>query len=99
MNLLHKGVLPLFICPMITLAGTAKPLADINWNANLEQIKKIHKIKPEEELKNRLTYETHLFDMAFHQEYVFNDKGKCNNSIIRGSSLNYQFIKKSADLF
>jgi len=79
MKPLHKSLLPLFICPMITFAGTEKPIADVNWDISFEQVKQSHKIKPEEEIKNRLTYETELFDTAFHKEYIFNGQGKLDN--------------------
>jgi len=63
----------------------------INWSASLEQVKSEEKNKLLEQKGSNLTFETRLFDLAFHLEYVFNEQGKLDNVLY------YRSLDKNAN--
>jgi len=51
----------------------------IDWSASLSQVKSNEINKLIEEKESNLTFETRLFDLDFHLEYVFDEQGKLDN--------------------
>jgi len=74
----------------------------INWSLSINQVKSEEKNKLIEEKQRNLTFETRLFDLDFHLEYVFDQQGKLDNilyyrSLAKDSNscvINYNAIKE-----
>jgi hypothetical protein len=64
---------------LISFSNSSFAQKNINWSASLTQIKAEEKNTLIEEKNSNLTYETKLFDLDFHLEYVFDAKGKLDN--------------------
>lgn len=56
-------------------AAEKSTLEAINWNQSFSEVKQSHQTKPDDEIPTRITYESHLFNIEFHKEYLFNDDG------------------------
>jgi len=63
----------------------------INWLASFEQVKSEETNKLIEEKQRNLTFETRLFDLDFHLEYVFDEQGKLDNILY------YRSLSKDAN--
>ncbi|KGJ99173.1 hypothetical protein [Thalassotalea sp. ND16A] len=61
------------------LFANNQPLEKIDWSMSFAQVKQNQQHAPDDEIPTRLTYESQLFDMEFHQEYLFDDKGQLVN--------------------
>ncbi|WNC71353.1 hypothetical protein RGQ13_14640 [Thalassotalea psychrophila] len=64
-----------FVCAANAQATDSSTLEAINWNLSFSEVKQSHKTKPDDEIPTRITYESHLFNIEFHKEYLFNDDG------------------------
>ncbi|WP_068547206.1 hypothetical protein [Thalassotalea crassostreae] len=84
MKTVNASIITTLIATMFTSTLTQaterqQPLAKVNWLQNLNQVKQDQSQQPEDELANRLTYKSELFDIEFHQEFLFDDQGKLKN--------------------
>jgi len=64
---------------LISFSNSSQAEKKINWSASFEQVKSEETNKLIEEKKRNLTFETRLFDLDFHLEYVFDEQGKLDN--------------------
>lgn len=79
MNVLRTLALTTLVVPFMASSAEQATLARIKWDMTFEQVKKGQAGKPLDENPTRLTYASHLFDLEFHQEFLFNDQGKLVN--------------------
>ncbi|WNC69511.1 hypothetical protein RI845_05025 [Thalassotalea nanhaiensis] len=72
-------VLLSFLCVGNVGATNNTALEKIDWSQSFSDVKKNHKTAPDDEIPTRITYESHLFNIEFHKEYLFNDAGNLVN--------------------
>ncbi|WOH37471.1 hypothetical protein RI844_19250 [Thalassotalea fonticola] len=78
LNLLPLLLLSLAYIANVNATGNSK-LDAIDWSQSYSEVKQSHTTKPDDEIPTRITYESHLFDIEFHKEYLFNNDGKLVN--------------------
>jgi len=76
---------------LLGFASFTQASAEINWSVSLEQVKSTEKNKLIEEKQRNLTFETSLFELDFHLEYVFDEQGKLDNVLY------YRSLSKDAN--
>lgn len=77
---MHKNIALIATAALlISFSNSSQAEKKINWSASFEQVKSEETNKLVEEKQRNLTFETRLFDLDFHLEYVFDEQGKLNN--------------------
>lgn len=64
---------------VISFSHFSQAKVKVDWSVSLAQVKIEEKNKLVEEKQRNLTFETRLFDLDFHLEYVFDEQGKLDN--------------------
>lgn len=68
-----------FVCTNNVWATENSTLPAIDWSQSFSDVKQSHTNKPDDEIPTRITYESHLFDIEFHKEFLFNEAGQLVN--------------------
>jgi len=76
---------------LLSVSSYSQAEQAIDWSASLEQVKSEETNKLLEQKGSNLTFETRLFDLEFHLEYVFNEQGKLDNVLY------YRSLDKTAN--
>ena len=64
---------------LLGFSSSARASSEIDWSVSFEQVKNTQQNKLIEQKQRNLTFETRLYELDFHLEYVFDEQGKLDN--------------------